>query len=310
MKATAAAHPVQELIKYYGVLDHRVQLPFHDTISVCTAPLETVTTFAFQKEKEICINGQTPDSKTVSRIDAVVSEVKKLSGIEEAYKIVSESNIPGRGLDVSSGVAALTMAAAEAAGLDLSVKELSTIARKGAQSASRSITGWFSRWRANLQREFCYSFVIEDDLQMGMVGVLVEPVHSEVQMLTSPAVAHRLQSVHTLLYEMERAIKAHDIPAIGKLTETDSMLLHGLTTARNREPIVWAPEIHQVIAEVKALREEGTAAYVSIDTGALLYINSYPEDVLIIEERLNRIGVETIQLQVGGGAKSMKKHLF
>lgn len=310
MKATAAAHPVQELIKYYGVLDHRVQLPFHDTISVCTAPLETVTTFAFQKEKEICIKGETPDFRTIYRIDAVVSEIKKLSGIEEAYRMVSESNVPGRGLEVSSGFAALTMAAAEAAGLDLSAKELSTIARKGAQSASRSITGWFSRWRANLQKEFCYSFVIEDDLQMGMVGVLVEPVYSEVQMLTSPAVAHRLQSVHTLLYEMERAIKTHDVPTIGKLAETDSMLLHALTMTRKGEPIVWAPEIFQVIAEVKALREEGTTAYVSIDTGALLYVNSYPEDVLMVEERMNRIGVETIQLQVGGGVKSIKEHLF
>ena len=142
MKATAEAHPVQGLIKH-GFIDDRLVLPFHDSIAVCTAPLKTVVTCAFQEEKEIVLQGEKPDFQTASRIDSVVSEIKKMSGIEEEYKIVSESNVPqNTGLGASSAFAALTAAAAEAAGLDLSCKELSRIAKRGRGSASESVTWW------------------------------------------------------------------------------------------------------------------------------------------------------------------------
>jgi len=38
MKATAVAHPIQGLIKYHGLADPVLRLPFHDSISVCSAP--------------------------------------------------------------------------------------------------------------------------------------------------------------------------------------------------------------------------------------------------------------------------------
>ncbi len=47
MKATAVAHPIQGLIKYHGLADPVLRLPFHDSISVCTAPLTTRTTLEF-----------------------------------------------------------------------------------------------------------------------------------------------------------------------------------------------------------------------------------------------------------------------
>ena len=47
MKASAVAHPIQGLIKYHGLADERLRLPYHDSISVCTAPLLTHTTIEF-----------------------------------------------------------------------------------------------------------------------------------------------------------------------------------------------------------------------------------------------------------------------
>ena len=47
MKATAVAHPIQGLIKYHGLADPILRLPFHDSISVCTAPMTTRTTVEF-----------------------------------------------------------------------------------------------------------------------------------------------------------------------------------------------------------------------------------------------------------------------
>lgn len=307
MKITARAHPLQELIGHKLLDDLR--LPFLDSISVCTAPLAAVTTFEFQEMKEVIINGSIPDSNVISGINSVVSEVKRLSGIDEEYKIVTQTTVP-RGLELSSSVfAGGALAASKAAGLDLSHRELSWIAQKGAASASKSVTGWFSRWRANLQDKSCHSFVVEDDLPMGMVAALVEPFTciDVKEVLASPFVESWLKSIHTHLYEMERAIKDHNIPKIGRLAEKESVLFHGLTFEKYDS---WSPDAVRVINEVKAMREEGIHAYFSIDAEAAVYINSYPEEIPVIVERIRELGVEFLELSVGGEAHVIQEHLF
>lgn len=110
-----------------------------------------------------------------------------------------------------------------------------------------------------MEEQFCYSFVIEDDLEMGMVAALVESFEYSYEVhritLTSPFFESRLKSVHTFLYEMERAIKDCDIPKIGWLAERDSIIVHALTMTD--EDVLWRPDTLRVMAEVKALREEG-----------------------------------------------------
>jgi phosphomevalonate decarboxylase len=311
MKATATAHPTQGLITY-GLLDEQFSLPFFDSISVCTAPLKTVITFTFEEELQILINGAEPDPITSTRIAAVVSEVKRLSGIEGGYKTISEDNFPLPTRSSDSRIAALAVAAAKAAGLDLSHKELSRIAQRGGVSASKAVTGWFSRWRANLDRESSFAFVIEDDLDIGMVVALAEPYEytpeTNLNALSSPFLESRLKSVHTSLYEMERAIKDHDIPKIGKLAERDSIAVRALTLREPRES-AWEPNTLRVIREVKALREEGIKAYFNSDRG-IVFVNSYPEDVPVIEERIGEVGFNPVCLSVGGKAEATEQHLF
>ncbi|MBU7019012.1 MAG: hypothetical protein HXS44_15995 [Theionarchaea archaeon] len=307
MKITARAHHLQGLIGH-KILDD-FQLPFLDSIAVCTAPLAAVTTVEFQEMKEVIINKSIPDSCFMSRINSVVSEVKRLSGIDEEYKIVSQTNVP-RGLELSSSVfAGVAVAASKAAGLDLSHRELSWIAQKGAASASQSVTGWFSRRRANLQDTFCHSLVVEDDLTMGMVAALVEPFPCmDIKgVLASPFVESWLKSMHTHLYEMERAIKDHDIPKIGMLAEKESVLFLGITFEKYDS---WSTDVVRVVNEVKAMREEGIHAYFSIGEEAAVYINSYPEEVPFIAERMRELDREFLELSVGGEAHIIQKHLF
>ncbi|HUU06943.1 MAG TPA: diphosphomevalonate decarboxylase, partial [Thermoplasmata archaeon] len=44
MKSSATAHPIQGLVKYHGLKDETLRIPFHDSISVATAPTVTHTT--------------------------------------------------------------------------------------------------------------------------------------------------------------------------------------------------------------------------------------------------------------------------
>ena len=52
MKATAIAHPMQGLIKYHGLRNEKLRIPFHDSISVNVDKLWTKTTVEFGDYKQ------------------------------------------------------------------------------------------------------------------------------------------------------------------------------------------------------------------------------------------------------------------
>jgi len=319
MKASAIAHPIQGLIKYHGLMDERLRLPFHDSISVCTAPLQTHTTIEFGDFSQdiMVIDDQDPNQREKERILSVVDTVRERANTKKRFKMVSKNNFPSNvGLGASaSGFAALAVAACEALELRYSLQEISKIARRGAGSAARAVTGAFSRWRMGLSDEDSFSYQIaSEELQMGMIVALVpayketEDVHKEV--LSSPFFHARVAEMPRMLAEMELAIRQRDIGKVCMLAEKDTLLLHGLTMTGVGEMLLWRPETLSIILHVKKMRDEGIPAFFSVDTGATVYINTFAERVEEVEKRIRELGVETIRCWVGGEAKLIKDHLF
>lgn len=319
MKGSAIAHPIEGLIKYHGLKDETLRIPFHDSISVATSPTASHTTVEFGRfKKDIAsVDGKQLADRELERVVFVVDEVRRRSGLDLKFRMVSKNNFMSNvGLGASaSGFAALAVAASKAAGLKLSLEKMSVIARRGAGSATRSVTGGFSRWRAGFEDEESYSYQIaSEDLQMGIVVALIpafkftENAHKAV--LTSPFFHSRLAFVHGALAEMENAIRKRNIEKIGILAERDSLILHGITMTSIDEMMLWRPETVKVILEVKKMRSEGLPAFFSIDTGATVYVNTKPKHVREIEGRIKDLGIETIRCGVGGCAKSTQKHLF
>ncbi|MGD2247208.1 MAG: hypothetical protein PVF58_02300 [Candidatus Methanofastidiosia archaeon] len=322
MKATAVAHPVQDLT--HTILSQvSVPLPFTGSVAVATHPLKTTATVAFQEdfqvdfqsvfpkesqksqEYAISINGAPPDQAVLPSITAVISHIKTMAGIEKSvpYRIVCTDTSPW--FRTSSGVAAVTVAAAHAAGLDLSLKDLSSIARKGHVYAPHSVTGYFSQWKSGLQPEFSHSSVIDDELDMGMVAVFTEPVHG-IHCIT-PADEPWLKIEYSNLYEIVQAVKDHDIPLIGILAEQNSIIHQAHT--RESTMGTWQPDTLRVMAEVTALRQEKVTASYSVGNG-VVYINSYPEEVPLIHERIKALEFHPVCLSVGGAAHTVADHLF
>lgn len=319
MKASAIAHPIQGLIKYHGLRDESLRIPFHDSISVATWPTATHTTVEFGRfpTDTASIDGRPLQGRELERVVTVVDEVRRRSGVDLRFRMASRNNFPSNvGLGASaSGFAALAVAAAKAAGLKLSLEQLSVIARRGAGSASRSVTGAFSRWRAGFEDEESFSYQIaSEEFQMGIVIALVPALKSTEEahraVLSSPFFHSRLAFVHEALAEMENAIRKRNIDKIGMLAERDSLILHGITMTGLDEMILWRPETVKVILEVRKMRSEGIPAYFSIDTGATVYVNTWPERVKEVDSRLRSLGLETIACGVGGSAKLTKNHLF
>jgi phosphomevalonate decarboxylase len=79
MKATARAHPIQGLVKYHGMRDPELRLPYHDSISVCTAPSHTTTTVEFRPdaaEDTYVIGGEEVTGHAADRVRSVVDRVR------------------------------------------------------------------------------------------------------------------------------------------------------------------------------------------------------------------------------------------
>ena len=85
-----------------------------------------------------------------------------MAGIPTYARVESQNNFPtGAGLASSaSGFAALSLAASQAAGLELDEKDLSRLARTGSGSACRSIPGGFVEWQAGSNDEDSYAYSI------------------------------------------------------------------------------------------------------------------------------------------------------
>ena len=102
MKATARAHPIQGLVKYHGMRDPELRLPYHDSISVCTAPTNTTTTVEWLTDVDAeggaqdtyLIDGEEVEGRAAERIAMVVDHVRELAGFDHAVRFESENSFP------------------------------------------------------------------------------------------------------------------------------------------------------------------------------------------------------------------------
>src|SRR5436853_3929722 len=185
MKASARAYAIQGLVKYHGLRNERLRLPFHSSLSVCTKARRTVTTVAFSPELTddlIRINGKSPSRKEQARVLAVVNHLRQLSRFWSKKARIESRNpdVKGKGLGFSaSGFAALGLATARALELDIRTPELSEVVRLGAGSASRSLTGAFSIWYANRNgRSYAEELTSASSIKL---RTIIVPIESEIK---------------------------------------------------------------------------------------------------------------------------------
>lgn len=318
MKATAQAFPIQGLVKYHGLIDEELRLPYHDSISVCTGPIRTITTVEpFDKtEDSVTVDGKELSGRPLERVVSVLDRVRKRAEKEVFFNVVSKNDFPSNiGLGASSSAfAALAYAACASLELGLGRKEVSRIARIGAGSAARSVTGGISHWFAGSNDKESFSIRLDDNIQIGMLAVVV-PAYKETEnahraVLSSPFFKARLDYIPGMIEQMTGAVKKKDIPEIGRLAEMDTLNLHGITMTSLEEMVLWQPETIRVIQLVKRMRSEGTQVYFSIDTGATVYINTLPELLGEVSDRFEEEGFDIRILQVAGGAELINEHLF
>lgn len=316
-KATAIAHPIQGIVKYHGMRDPDLRLPFHDSISVCTAPTRSITTVAFDPSRDAdryVVDGDPVDGQGADRIRSVIDRVRELAGIETRVRFESESNFPtnvGLGSS-SSGFAAAAVATAAAADLDVSPPEVSAIARRGSASAARAVTGGFSELRGGASDVDCRSrrlpTSLDDDLRVvvGLVPAFKHTARAHEEAAASHMFEARLAHIHDQLATARDAIRRGDFRRTFELAERDSLSLAATTMTGPEAWIYWRPETLEIIHRIRDLRdEESVPAYCSTDTGATVYVNTTSEHVDRVAAVVADCGVDTRELAVGGPARTV-----
>ncbi|MDS0474306.1 phosphomevalonate decarboxylase MvaD [Natrinema sp. 1APR25-10V2] len=327
MKATAMAHPIQGLVKYHGMRDEIERLPYHDSISVCTAPSHTRTTVEFSMdydEDTFIVDGEELEGRAYERVEAVVEKARSMSDAAHTVypvRLESENSFPtnvGLGSS-SSGFAAAAMALAEAAELDASKQEISTIARVGSASAARAVTGAFSHLRTGLNDEDCRSERIPSNLHEDLkIIVGLVPYHKDTDDAHREAAdSHMFQArnahIHGQIAKMRDSLRNDDFEGVFELAEHDSLSLAATTMTGPSGWVYWQPATLAIFNKVRELREEeDIPVYFSTDTGASVYVNTTEEYAEEVEEAVSDCGVSTTTWNVGGPAKLLdeEKHLF
>jgi len=321
MKATAVAHPIQGLLKYHGFRDPERNVPAHDSISVCTAPSRTRTTVAFEADREtdsVIVDGDPIDDEGANRARTVLDLVREQAGIDRRARVQSvntfESNV---GLGASaSAYAALANAAASAAGLALSRRELSRLARRGAASAARSVVGGFAHLRTATAPADAVAKPVpsgfDEDLRIVIASLPERKYTSRAHATTpdSPYFEARLAGVHETAADLRRAIRGGDFDHTFHIAERESIELLAVTMTGPEGWLYWRPETLSVLELARELREEGVPVYFSADTGATAYLNTTAAAVDRVREAVEDAGIPTRVWRVGGGVREVGAHLF
>jgi diphosphomevalonate decarboxylase len=248
-----------------------------------------------------------------------VDLVRQRAEIDGAVLIESHNSFPtGAGLASSaSGLAALAVAAARAAGLELSPAELSALARIGSGSACRSVFGGYVEWRAGSAADGSDSHAQPlypaEHWELGAVVALIsgqpKGVDSTAGMRrtaeSSPYQAPFLEQVDADLAAARAAIDARDLGALARVAERSCLRMHAAMVAADPPLIYLRAESWAVIEEVRRLRAEGTPAFFTADAGPNVKVFCEPDAMAAVERALSRLpGVErTMRSRPGGGAE-------
>jgi diphosphomevalonate decarboxylase len=321
--ATAQAHPNIAFIKYWGTQDEVLRLPANGSISMNLDGLYTRTTVSFQPSlpfDELIINDREIAGTALERVSSLLSLIRDLAKLESRAEVVSENNFPsGAGIASSaSAFAALTLAASRAAGLKLSERELSRLARRGSGSACRSIPAGFVEWLmgGNDEDSYAVSIAGADHWPLADCIALVSEVHKKTGSTeghalagTSPLQAARLADTPHRLELCRRAILDRDFKALTAVVELDSDMMHAVMMTSSPALHYWMPASLEVMNAVRSWRVEKVPACYTVDAGANIHVLCPREQASDISGRLKKIaGVKDVLVAgVGGPAKLIEE---
>lgn len=319
-RALARAHANIALAKYWGKADELNNVPAVPSISVTLEALTTTTEVRFDPSlgcDELELDGRPGQGRQVERVAKLLDRVRAIAGIDTRARVVSTNSFPtGSGLASSaSGFAALTLAAMGASGMAIDRDLASDLARRASASAARSVHGGFVRLRAGepgsgLLPAEPIAPASHWDLRVVVAVTSKGPkkVGSTEGMghtaRTSPYYESWLKLCPRLAAQVESAIERRDLRALGEAAEQSALAMHACAMASAPGLVYLEPATVGCVHAVRAMRDQGLAAWATIDAGPHVKVITSPEDAAKVRDVLRGLPgvVDTIVSRVGGAA--------
>ncbi len=319
MKTKAFAPVNVAPIKYWGKEDEKLRIPANSNLSMCLEKLGTETEVEFRdnlKRDEVWIDGREVGGRARERVLRQIERIRRLTDRKEKVKVMSRNNFPkSTGLSSSaSGMGALTVAGCKAAGLSLSEKELSRLARLASGSACRSIPDGWVEWVKGSGDKTSYAkqvFPVKHrDLRI--LVVILSKVEKRISTTkghgiakTSPFYKKRMETVRRDLRLIKKYIRERDFQKFGEMLEDESLNMHAVMLTSRPNLIYWLPETVRVMQAVQGWRKQGLESYFTINTGQNVFVVCEAKNEKGLVSRLEKIeGVlEVKRDKVGRGSR-------
>jgi diphosphomevalonate decarboxylase len=325
-KATSISCSNIAFIKYWGNRDAVLRIPLNDSVSMNLSNATTTTTVEFDanlNDDHIIVGGTPANETTRRRVIAHLDRVRALAKIEIKARVHSQNSFPtGVGIASSaSAFAALSLAATHAAGLTLSERELSILARQGSGSACRSIPAGFVEWVAggSSAESYAVSIAPPEHWDLRDVIAIVSTVEKHIGSSEGHLAAHtshflteRIRALPARFHRIRRAILAKDLAMLGPAIEEDAIELHLIAMTSVPPIFYWTPGMVRVIQAVQRWRAEGIAVYFTLDAGPNVHLICEAKDAPQVAELAQSIeDVQQVLVNAPGGAARLSdEHLF
>ncbi|MGJ3237888.1 MAG: diphosphomevalonate decarboxylase [Anaerolineae bacterium] len=316
-QATVRAHPNIAFIKYWGNIDDDLRLPINSSISMNLDGLYAETTVIWDSSATsdaLTLNDQIETGATLHRVSLHLDRIRKRLDLAQFARVESNNNFPtGAGIASSAAAfAALTVAACLAADAHLSERELTTIARTGSGSASRSVPAGFVEWHAGTSHDTSYAESIAPPDYWDLVDVIaiVSNEHKRVgsqaghpTAKTSDLQNARVAGSQVRLDTVRQAIFDRDFSTFAEVVETDSNLMHAVMMTSKPPLFYWQPATLTIMQLVREWREEGLSVCYTLDAGPNVHCICIRKDAETIRNRLaSRSDVQDVRVARVGEA--------
>jgi len=303
----ARAYTMQALVKYHGLRDWKLRIPYHDSISVNTTCMYTEAKLVNKGKGGVFISGKGDESANnrLANVLSILSPKLDVTEIRIESQNFPRMKVKGAGFSSSAGAALTLLCYTALKRKEPSRKELSIYSRLFAASAARSSVGGFSRLYAGKGHEDTFAVKFADQSVMDLKTVIV-PLFSKVkteeahiEVVESPFFKQRILTAQKRCDMVEKAILSNDLDRLGQLVEQDTLELHSVTMTGPSGTILMTEDSLRIIKMVREIRNDGIKAYFSMQTGPTVFINTDNENLDAVVRNVKKLGYRYLVSEVG-----------
>lgn len=267
------------LLKYWGKSDNELIIPTTSSISMTLDSLFTTTTVEQNEDRDIFIlNDVTQNDNETNKISKFIDLFRTEAKSSSFVKVTTTNNFPtAAGLASSaSGFAALAGALNIYFDLRMDDDKLSTFARRGSGSASRSLHGGFVMWEKGYDNNSSKAIQIDQgDWDIHMIIVIC---NREKKVIGSRDLMKTTMN-ESIFYNnwvtesngsveiMKNAIINHDFTTVGKLARRNAWQMHATMLGIDNPFTYLQTRSFEALSIIDKLRSSGIEIYETMDAG-------------------------------------------